>query len=153
MREETPQELFAVADTEEEAKQKLLDIIYQKYSATNEPIIRPKIPFFTVFLGAILPLLLVIANIVFFIVYPILWLFLAIFAFIILLFCKPTVIFLILLYQKFAPEKTRRKCRFTPSCSNYTLQAIRKYGLIKGGIQSVKRLLRCKPPNGGIDYL
>lgn len=152
MEEENRQDLFAIANTEEESKQKLLELLYQKYTTEKEPLIRPKIPFLNIFSGAVLPLLLIFANVVFFIVYPILWLFLTIFVVIILLFCKPTVILAILLYQKFAPEKTRRKCRFTPSCSNYTLQAIQKYGLIKGGIKSVKRLFRCCPPNGGIDY-
>ena len=43
-------------------------------------------------------------------------------------------------------------CRFTPTCSEYTYQAIDKYGLIKGGIKGAYRILRCNPFNkGGYD--
>lgn len=43
-------------------------------------------------------------------------------------------------------------CRFYPSCSEYTHQAINKYGLIKGGAKGVWRIMRCNPWNkGGID--
>ena len=40
-------------------------------------------------------------------------------------------------------------CRFTPSCSNYTLQAIQKYGLVKGSWMGAKRICRCHPLNPG----
>lgn len=36
-------------------------------------------------------------------------------------------------------------CRFTPSCSTYALQALRKYGALKGGVLAVWRVLRCNP--------
>lgn len=39
-------------------------------------------------------------------------------------------------------------CRFTPTCSEYTLQAIMKYGIFKGTYLGVKRLLRCHPWGG-----
>ena len=43
-------------------------------------------------------------------------------------------------------------CRFTPSCSEYGLQAIQKYGFIKGGFMSMWRILRCNPwSKGGPD--
>jgi uncharacterized protein len=43
-------------------------------------------------------------------------------------------------------------CRFTPSCSLYTLQAIEKYGLLKGILMGTWRLLRCHPfSKGGFD--
>lgn len=58
----------------------------------------------------------------------------------------------ILLYQKLAPERMRASCLFVPSCSQYTLIAIEKYGVIKGIGKGVKRILRCHPPNGGEDY-
>ncbi|MBI4778956.1 membrane protein insertion efficiency factor YidD [Candidatus Falkowbacteria bacterium] len=45
-------------------------------------------------------------------------------------------------------------CRFYPTCSNYAVEAIEKYGLIKGGIKAVWRVLRCNPFNsGGFDPL
>jgi len=43
-------------------------------------------------------------------------------------------------------------CRYTPSCSSYTHEAIGKYGLIRGTIKSIWRILRCNPwSKGGID--
>jgi putative membrane protein insertion efficiency factor len=43
-------------------------------------------------------------------------------------------------------------CRFSPTCSEYAIQSIEKYGLIKGGILSIWRVLRCNPFNkGGYD--
>ena len=36
-------------------------------------------------------------------------------------------------------------CRFTPTCSQYALEAITKYGAIKGGYLAVRRILRCHP--------
>ncbi|MEI6835268.1 MAG: membrane protein insertion efficiency factor YidD [Candidatus Falkowbacteria bacterium] len=45
-------------------------------------------------------------------------------------------------------------CRFYPSCSQYGLEAIEKYGIIKGGIKAAWRVLRCNPWNkGGSDPL
>lgn len=52
--------------------------------------------------------------------------------------------------HKFLPEL--RVCIFTPSCSEYAYQAIQKYGIIKGGLMGVKRILRCGPwSEGGYD--
>ncbi|MBQ5607422.1 MAG: membrane protein insertion efficiency factor YidD [Oscillospiraceae bacterium] len=36
-------------------------------------------------------------------------------------------------------------CRFTPTCSSYALEAIHKYGALKGGFLALKRILRCNP--------
>lgn len=44
------------------------------------------------------------------------------------------------------------KCRFVPTCSNYTIEAVKKYGGIKGTILGIKRVLKCNPFNpGGYD--
>ena len=40
-------------------------------------------------------------------------------------------------------------CRFYPTCSDYSFQAIKKYGILKGLIKSFKRVIRCHPFNGG----
>ena len=39
-------------------------------------------------------------------------------------------------------------CRFTPTCSSYTLEALRKYGLFKGGRLAIKRIMSCHPWGG-----
>ena len=43
-------------------------------------------------------------------------------------------------------------CRFTPTCSAYAMEAIEKYGAIKGGFLALKRLLRCNPFYKGDPY-
>lgn len=57
-----------------------------------------------------------------------------------------------MLYQRYAPTSVRQACRFEPSCSEYMKLAILKYGIIKGISKGWKRILRCRYPNGGIDY-
>ncbi len=58
----------------------------------------------------------------------------------------------ILLYQYLAPVKIRNGCRFEPSCSNYAILALRKYGFLRGWKMAFNRLKRCKYPNGGVDH-
>jgi putative membrane protein insertion efficiency factor len=59
---------------------------------------------------------------------------------------------LIRLYQMTLSKILPPSCRFEPSCSHYTYQAIEKYGLIKGSWLGFKRILRCNPFNpGGYD--
>ncbi|PJG82142.1 membrane protein insertion efficiency factor YidD [Caviibacterium pharyngocola] len=58
----------------------------------------------------------------------------------------------ILLYQRLAPNKIRDACRFEPSCSNYAILALKKYGFLKGWKMTLNRLNRCKFPNSGEDY-
>ena len=50
----------------------------------------------------------------------------------------------------FVPEGT---CKYHPSCSQYAIDALRKYGLVKGSFKAGWRLLRCNPwSKGGVDY-
>jgi putative membrane protein insertion efficiency factor len=65
---------------------------------------------------------------------------------------KQGIISLILWYQKNAPKTLRDSCRFEPSCSAYMIMAVNKYGSVKGCFLGLKRLLRCRYPNGGRDY-
>ena len=51
-------------------------------------------------------------------------------------------------YQRCISPLTPPSCRFTPTCSEYAVQAIRKYGPIKGLYLAVRRLLRCHPWGG-----
>ncbi len=66
---------------------------------------------------------------------------------------KKGIISLIRFYQKFlSPLKWRTHCIYTPTCSEYAVQAISKYGIIKGTLLSVWRILRCNPfSKGGYD--
>ena len=58
----------------------------------------------------------------------------------------------VLMYKAFAPMSVRDNCRFTPTCSTYMIMAINKYGLFIGVIKGIKRITRCRIPNGGVDY-
>ena len=51
-------------------------------------------------------------------------------------------------YQRYISPLTPPTCRFTPSCSNYAIQAIRKHGPFKGLALAVWRILRCNPWGG-----
>ncbi|MFI5358685.1 MAG: membrane protein insertion efficiency factor YidD [Halanaerobiales bacterium] len=65
---------------------------------------------------------------------------------------KLVFIFLIRFYQKFISPLFPGSCRFYPTCSAYSIQAIEKYGVIKGTYLSIKRIIRCNPMNpGGYD--
>ena len=57
-------------------------------------------------------------------------------------------VFLINCYQKIS-KYTPKVCRFYPTCSEYTKQAIQKYGFLKGGWLGIKRICRCHPLNDG----
>lgn len=83
------------------------------------------------------------------------WIFTILFAELFLygaLFLKKAIIGLIHLYQQFAPESVRMKCRFEPSCSEYMKLSIEKYGIYKGILNGINRFKRCKPDNGGYDF-
>jgi hypothetical protein len=57
-------------------------------------------------------------------------------------------------YQKWISPLFPPSCRYYPSCSQYTYEAIAKYGLLKGGAMGAWRLLRCNPfSKGGFDYV
>ena len=58
---------------------------------------------------------------------------------------KRVLRFLIRLDQKDLSPGLPRRCRFSPTCSQYALEAITKYGAVKGGWLALKRLLRCNP--------
>lgn len=57
-------------------------------------------------------------------------------------------------YQRFISPLFGAKCRFTPTCSQYAIEALEKYGIFKGTWLSLKRILRCNPfCKGGYDPL
>lgn len=63
------------------------------------------------------------------------------------------LIFLINLYRKYiSPLKGRPTCIYTPTCSAYAIEALEKYGVVKGMYLAVRRILRCHPfHEGGYD--
>ncbi|MFH0703215.1 MAG: membrane protein insertion efficiency factor YidD [bacterium] len=66
---------------------------------------------------------------------------------------KNFTIFLIKIYQNLS-KYTPRICRFYPTCSEYTKQAIIKYGFLKGCYLGILRITKCHPLNsGGVDLV
>ncbi len=55
---------------------------------------------------------------------------------------------LVKFYQHFISPLTPSVCRYTPTCSQYTLEAIKKYGPFKGTWLGIKRIARCQPWGG-----
>jgi len=51
---------------------------------------------------------------------------------------------LIKLYQKI-PGSWHNACRYYPTCSNYAIEALTKYGFLKGTLLTIKRIIRCNP--------
>ena len=65
---------------------------------------------------------------------------------------KKIFILFIRFYQKFISPLFPAKCRYYPTCSQYTLEAIQEYGAIKGTYLGIKRILKCHPfHEGGYD--
>lgn len=60
---------------------------------------------------------------------------------------KKVLIKLIRIYQKI-PGPWHFSCRYIPTCSEYAIEAIDIYGVFKGGIMAIKRILRCNPWGG-----
>ena len=56
------------------------------------------------------------------------------------------------IYQKYLSPLKHTKCPYYPTCSQYGLEAIEKYGAFKGGLMAIWRILRCNPfAKGGYD--
>lgn len=61
---------------------------------------------------------------------------------------------LIRLYQKYISANTIPRCRFTPTCSNYAIDAYKKYNFVKASLLVLIRILKCNPIfKGGYDPL
>ncbi|WP_293009650.1 MULTISPECIES: membrane protein insertion efficiency factor YidD [unclassified Oscillibacter] len=65
---------------------------------------------------------------------------------------KRILLALVRFYRRAISPFRRPCCRFYPTCSQYALEAIEKYGALKGGYLAVRRILRCNPfHRGGYD--
>lgn len=62
---------------------------------------------------------------------------------------KKAMIGSIRMYQKYISPLKRTRCPYIPSCSQYGLEAVEKYGAWKGGALAAWRILRCNPFSGG----
>ena len=65
---------------------------------------------------------------------------------------KRVLLVLIRFYQKYISPGLPARCRFYPTCSQYALEAITKYGALKGGWLALRRFLRCHPFYKGSNY-
>lgn len=65
---------------------------------------------------------------------------------------KHFIVWCVLVYQHYAPDDVRQRCLYTPSCSEYMIMSVIKYGAVRGTFRGIKRLKRCHHPNGGKDY-
>ena len=64
------------------------------------------------------------------------------------------LVYLIRLYQKYISPCFPKHCKYYPTCSEYTRQAVDKYGIIKGSLLGIIRILKCNPfSKGGVDLL
>ncbi|HWT95277.1 MAG TPA: membrane protein insertion efficiency factor YidD [Solirubrobacteraceae bacterium] len=67
-------------------------------------------------------------------------------------FARRVVVAPILLYQRFVSPALPPRCRYEPTCSSYAVQAIGRYGILRGLILAGWRVLRCNPwSHGGYD--
>lgn len=67
---------------------------------------------------------------------------------------KEAAIKFIRFYQRRISPLFPPRCRYYPTCSQYALTAIERFGLLKGGLLAVRRLLRCNPLfPGGVDLV
>lgn len=65
---------------------------------------------------------------------------------------KAVLIFAIRFYQRGISPLLGANCRFTPTCSQYAVEALERYGVVRGSLRAVRRILRCHPWNpGGYD--
>tara|TARA_Y100000816_G_scaffold284391_1_gene262502 strand:+ start:113 stop:349 length:237 start_codon:yes stop_codon:yes gene_type:complete len=63
-----------------------------------------------------------------------------------------TLIRIIKIYQRYLSPILGQNCRFSPTCSQYALEALKVHGTYRGSILAVKRIIRCNPWGGcGID--
>ncbi|MCK5835471.1 MAG: membrane protein insertion efficiency factor YidD [Lentisphaeria bacterium] len=60
---------------------------------------------------------------------------------------KSILLFVLFVYQKLISPLTPRACRFHPTCSQYSKEAIVRHGVIKGIYLTIRRILRCHPFN------
>ena len=137
------------------------DPIINAATAPELKLYRPKINFFlaVVYVLAHFLLSIILGGVYFWIInkelpvnihdyFPQIWYIIII---LFMLSLRFSLIWFVRVYQHYAKSETRLRCLMVPSCSEYAIMALKKYGAIVGSYKSIKRLFRCRPP-GGIDY-
>jgi len=72
----------------------------------------------------------------------------------IVLFPRKILVKFIVFYQNHISSHMGKHCKYYPTCSEYTRQAVDKYGIIKGSLLGIIRILKCNPfSKGGVDLL
>ena len=120
---------------------------------------RPKIHIFRAIIKMFLPMLAICIFFAvagrkiphLFLISP-MWACLIVEAIYVLLRLKSIVIWLVRVYQHFAPDDIRQMCMYTPSCSEYMILAVEKYGVFRGVPKGIDRLSRCGEDSGGEDW-
>jgi uncharacterized protein len=57
-------------------------------------------------------------------------------------------------YQRFISPVLPRRCKYHPSCSQYAVDAVRRFGILRGVVLAAWRLVRCNPlSDGGVDFV
>ena len=57
-------------------------------------------------------------------------------------------------YQRFISPGLPRRCKYHPSCSQYAVDAVKRFGILRGAVLAAWRLLRCNPwSDGGVDFV
>jgi uncharacterized protein len=58
------------------------------------------------------------------------------------------------LYQRLVSPAIPQRCKYHPTCSSYAVEAVRRYGILRGFVLAAWRLLRCNPwSHGGVDFV
>lgn len=65
---------------------------------------------------------------------------------------KKVLIALVRFYRRYISPMRQPCCRFVPTCSQYALEALEKYGALKGSYLAIRRILRCHPFHKGGFY-
>ena len=132
----------------------------QPQARSTRPLYRQKIHIVRAVLKMFLPMVLIS---VFFLIAPRftgdyawpvgpVWLWLLSECVYVLLRLKSIIIWLVRVYQHYAPDDVRHLCLYTPSCSEYMILAVEKYGPFRGFMKGIDRLSRCGSDSGGEDW-
>lgn len=125
--------------------------VREEFKRYNHPIIYKSEILLNIFSSALFLIIIVFFTVYFFDRKPFSFYLLEFFVLLliyVLFSLKKIVIFFIKIYQIKAPMNIRLRCHLTPTCSDYSILAIKKYGLIIGLIKSIKRLKNCKGQSG-----